>query len=116
MVVNKLIVNALLSDEEDTEQEKAKNSAAMNTIGYINDSFKEYMQLFLDQSVLEGAACKQKYYMQSHLKNLRRLEIKVVVRRLKKMLYKISCVGVINSKSLDNYEVMDILARTRQQA
>ena len=49
-------------------------------------------------------------------KKTRKLNIKVVARRLKEMSYKIPLLGGKNSKSLDDNELTDILVRMCPQA
>jgi hypothetical protein len=85
-------------------------------VGRTDETFKECIQLFLDQRIPAGSARKQKTYMRSHLRKPVKLDIKVVARRLKEMSYKIPLLGGPTSKSLDDSELTDILVRMCPQA
>ena len=54
--------------------------------------------------------------MQSHLRKPRGLDVKVVARRLTEISHKIPLQGGIDSKLLDDHEIMNILARIFPQA
>ena len=93
------------------KNESGTNKKQVETlVGQTNESFKQCIQLFLDQRIPSGSARKQKKYMHSHLKKMK-LDIKVVARRLKEKSYKIPLLGGTNSKSLDNSELTNIPVR-----
>ena len=80
-------------------------------VGYTDDYFKECVYLFLDQRIADEAVCKQKNFMRSYLRKPKRLDVKIVARRLKGMSYKIPLLRCLDSKLLDDHKLMDILVR-----
>ena len=94
--------------EDQEDQKESKNRTDKNleeqSMGQTNDSFKECIQLFLDQRIPTGPARKQNTYIHSNLKKPRGLDIKVVARSLKEMSYKIPLLGETNSKPLDDFK------------
>ena len=122
-VTNKIVPGESESESSDDDQEDPKTSESgtkqnpvETLVGQTDETFKECIQLFLDQRIPAGSARKQKTYMRSHLRKPVKLDIKVVARRLKEMSYKIPLLGGPNSKSLDDSELTDILVRMCPQA
>ena len=107
------------SDDQDDQNESESGTdqeLEEQAVGQTDGIFKECIQLFLDQRIPAGLARKQKSYMHINLKKPRGLDIKVVVRRLKEISYKIPLLGGTNSKPLDDSELTDILVKTCFQA
>ncbi len=122
-VTNKVVSEESESESDDDQEDPSKktesgtnNKPVETLVGQMDESFKEFIQLFLDQRIPAGSAWKQKTYMPSHLKKPMKLDIKVMARRLKEMSYKIPLLGGTNSKSLDSSELTDILVRICPQA
>ena len=103
--------------ESEDDQEDSSNKSEGDTnknsvktlVGQTDETFKEFIQLFLDQRIPAGSARKQKTYMRSNLKKAMTLYIKVAATRLKEMTYKIPLFGGTNSKSIDDLHLTDIL-------